>query len=96
MERDAAEFIGSAAGILTTISFIPQVVKTWRSGSARDLSFGMYLVLFVGVVLWMVYGMILVAWPIIIANLFTAMLSGFILIMKIAYILRERRSGRMG
>ena len=79
---------GFLAGLLTTISFIPQVVKVVKTGSTRDLSLGMYILFSSGVALWLAYGIFLSAWPIIIANLVTLILSMVILLYK----LRESRS----
>ncbi len=50
--------LGLIAGGLTTISFLPQVIKTWRSRSAKDLSFRMFGIFSVGVLLWLIYGLI--------------------------------------
>ncbi|MDH5543614.1 MAG: SemiSWEET transporter [Nitrospinota bacterium] len=78
---------GFLAGLLTTISFIPQLVKVVKTGSARDLSLGMYILFSSGVALWLVYGIFINAWPVIISNLVTLILSMIILICK----LRESR-----
>ncbi len=88
---DYVEWIGSAAGILTTIAFIPQVVKTWRSGSAEDISLGMFLLFTTGVLLWLIYGLALQAMPIIAANSVTLLLALTILTLKVRCILRHKR-----
>lgn len=77
--------IGLLAGILTTIAFVPQVIKTWRTRSARDISLGMFAAFTAGVLLWIVYGVLLRAAPIIIANAVTLVLAGAILVMKIRF-----------
>ncbi|MBL1211339.1 SemiSWEET transporter, partial [Geminocystis sp. GBBB08] len=51
--------IGLIAGFLTTISFLPQVIKTWRSKSAQDISLGMFLSFCLGVLFWLIYGILL-------------------------------------
>lgn len=79
------DLLGSAAGALTTAAFVPQVVKTWKSKSAGDLSLGMFLVFAVGVLLWLAYGIVIGATPIIVANSITLALSVAILAMKIRY-----------
>lgn len=79
------ELIGYAAATLTTIAFIPQVRHTWRMRSAHGISLGMYAIFTSGVVLWLVYGLLLGAWPIIIANAITLTLALSILLMKIRY-----------
>lgn len=77
--------IGLMAGSLTTISFLPQVIKTWRSRSAKDLSLSMFLSFSIGVLLWLIYGILLQDLPIIISNLITLILAGTILYFKLKY-----------
>lgn len=77
--------IGLLAGILTTISFLPQVIKTWRSKSAKDISLSMFLTFCMGVILWIVYGICIGNFPIILTNLLTLILSGSILFFKFKY-----------
>lgn len=77
--------IGILAGVLTTISFLPQVIKAWKTKRTEDLSLSMYLIFVSGVVLWLIYGIIKADLPIILANSITAMLAGSVLIMKIIY-----------
>ncbi len=79
------DLLGSAAGALTTAAFVPQVVKTWKSKSAADLSLGMFLVFAAGVLLWLAYGVVIGAAPIIVANSVTLSLCVAILAMKIRY-----------
>lgn len=77
--------LGIVAGMLTTISFLPQVIKTWKSKSADDLSLSMFLIFFSGVALWLIYGIIIGDLPIILANSLTLVLSGTILYFKLKY-----------
>ena len=77
--------IGFAAGTLTTFSFLPQVLKTYRSKRCDDLSAGMLLAFTSGVTLWLVYGLFLHSAPIICANAVTLLLLAAILAMKIRY-----------
>lgn len=79
------DWIGSAAAILTTCSFVPQAWLTFRTRDVRGISLGMYSVFTVGVALWLLYGCLLGAWPIIIANGVTLALACAILGMKIRY-----------
>jgi MtN3 and saliva related transmembrane protein len=79
------DLIGFAAGALTTIAFIPQALHTWRLRSAHGLSLGMYAVFTSGVVLWLIYGVLIGSWPIIIANVITVALAATILVMVIRY-----------
>ncbi|MDN4166855.1 SemiSWEET transporter [Cytophagales bacterium LB-30] len=82
---DYIEIIGLLAAICTTLAFVPQVVKTWQSKSAKDLSLGMFLLFFVGVCLWLSYGLLIGNRPIIVANLVTGLLAGTILFFKARY-----------
>lgn len=79
------EILGLVAGFLTTMSFIPQVVKTWRSRSARDLSLVMFLLYCVGVFLWMIYGVMIDQLPVILWNIITLILASVILFFKIKF-----------
>lgn len=79
------ELIGHVAGFLTTVAFLPQVIKVWRSQSARDISVGMYGVFIAGLLCWLVYGWRLQAWPIVTANSLTILLAGSVLGMKLRY-----------
>ncbi|MGC3976028.1 MAG: SemiSWEET transporter [Nitrospira sp.] len=82
---DQITLIGLLAGTLTTIAFIPQLQQTWRTRSAQDVSLGMLLTFIIGVFLWLVYGLLLGALPIILANLVTLVLTLAILILKLRY-----------
>lgn len=82
---EAVNLLGSLAGTLTTIAFVPQVLKTWRSRSAKDISTGMFLIFAAGVLLWLIYGIAISAWPIIIANAITLLLASIILGMKVHF-----------
>lgn len=78
--------LGLVAAALTTASFVPQVLKAWRSGSSADLSLGMYGLFATGVVLWLAYGIVLRDVPIIVANGVTLVLVAAILV----HIVRSR------
>ncbi len=82
---DAVMLLGFAAGLLTTTSFLPQVVKTWRTRSARDLSYGMIVLFISGITLWFLYGLQMRALPIILANGVTLLLLLILLVMKIQF-----------
>lgn len=77
--------IGTLAACLTTASFVPQVWHTLRTRDVSGISLGMYSLFTVGVALWLVYGILLMAWPIIIANVITTSLALAILVMKLRY-----------
>jgi MtN3 and saliva related transmembrane protein len=78
-------YCGIFAGSLTTLSFLPQLIKVWRTQSTKDISAGMFLVFTCGVSLWLVYGVLLNDLPIIISNSVTLILAGSILILKFRY-----------
>ena len=79
------DWIGTFAACLTTASFVPQAWHTFRTRDVSGISLGMYSLVTVGVALWLVYGILLVAWPIIIANVITTSLALMILVMKLRY-----------
>ncbi len=79
------DILGLTAGTLTTIAFVPQVLKIWVSKSAEDVSYRMFAVFSLGVVLWLAYGIALSAWPIVITNVVTLGLSVLVLLLKHRY-----------
>ena len=82
---DLINLLGTAAGTLTTLAFVPQVLKTWRTRSGDDISTGMFLLFSSGVLLWLLYGVALSAAPIIIANSITLVLALTIILLKMRY-----------
>ena len=78
-------YVGISAGVLCTISFVPQVVKMYRSRNARDVSLLTFCIFSLGVTLWLLYGIMIREWPVIFANAGTLSLALTILIMKIRY-----------
>ena len=79
------DVIGTLAAILTTASFVPQAWHTFRTRDVRGISLGMYGAFTLGVACWLVYGLLLSAWPIVIANCITLALAATILVMKLRY-----------
>lgn len=79
------DLVGTVAGALTTIAFVPQVWRIWKTRSARDLSLPMYVILTSGVALWFLYGLQLGALPIIVSNGITLLLAGTVLAMKLKF-----------
>lgn len=77
--------IGFAAAVLTTIAFVPQLVKVWRTRMTHDISLGMYSLFTLGVALWLVYGVLIESWPVIAANAVTLLLAGAVLAMKVKF-----------
>jgi len=85
------EWVGVAAGVFTTIAFIPQVWKTWKSGSADDVSMMMFLLFSLGVLCWLIYGVSLQSRPMMIANSITLVLAIAVIYMKIHYAWRKKQ-----
>jgi MtN3 and saliva related transmembrane protein len=81
----AQDWIGAIAATLTTCSFIPQVWRVLRTRHTQDISLLMYAFFTLGVALWLAYGILLDAWPIIIANSITLLLAGAVLVLKLRF-----------
>lgn len=79
------EFIGFIAATMTTISFLPQVIKTWKMKETRDISLLMFMILATGIFLWIIYGFIIQDLPVILANSITFMFVMIILFFKLKY-----------
>ena len=86
-----SDLIGYLAAALTTCSFVPQALHTFRTRDVSGISLGMYSVFTVGIALWLLYGLALSAWPIVVANAIPLLLAGTILGMKLVYGARQRR-----
>ena len=80
-----SDLVGYCAASLTTSAFIPQALMTWRVKRAEGVSLSMYIIFIFGILMWMTYGIMLQAWPVIIANIVTLILASFILVMKVIY-----------
>lgn len=76
-------YVGYVAAILTTISFIPQVIKSHKAKNLSEISLQMYILFTSGIFLWLVYGLVINSLPIIIANAITFVLAAYILYLKI-------------
>ncbi|PKQ60422.1 hypothetical protein BZG02_19350 [Labilibaculum filiforme] len=86
MERsDLISILGFVAAFCTTVSFVPQALRVIKTKQTKDLSLVMYSMFNVGITLWLVYGVLILAWPIIIANMITLGLTLTILALKIKY-----------
>lgn len=79
------DLVGYLAASLTTLSFVPQAWHTFTTRDVSGVSLGMYATFTAGVALWLAYGVLLHAWPIVIANAITLTLSAGILVMKLRY-----------
>ncbi len=80
-----SKYIGFLAAFCTTIAFLPQAMKVFKTRSTKDISLYMFIIFTAGVFFWLIYGLIISDLPIILANLITLVLSIFILIFKIKY-----------
>lgn len=77
------EIIGYCAAFLTTIAFLPQAIHSWRTRDLSGISVGMYSLFTAGVGLWLIYGLIIEKWPLILANALTFALALSILLLKL-------------
>ncbi|XDD51765.1 SemiSWEET transporter [Leptospira sp. WS92.C1] len=80
---DSVTFLGYIASLLTTVSFLPQLIRILMGGSTKDISRNMYIVFVIGVVLWFLYGCLKQDFPIILANVFTFIFTSVILFYKL-------------
>jgi|TARA_X000000368_G_C22854746_1_gene633800 MtN3 and saliva related transmembrane protein len=85
MLNNFSQNIGLLAAIFTTIAFVPQVLKIYKTKSVEDISLPMWIIFSFGVFLWFIYGILIMSLPVILANIVTLMLSLFILFFKIKY-----------
>lgn len=82
---DFTTTLGLIAGMMTTMAYLPQVIKTWKTKSGEGISWSMLIILCLGIMLWLVYGLYVHDLPVICANGMTLVLSGLILALKIRY-----------
>lgn len=79
------DILGFVAATLTTTAFLPQLIKTWKTKSAGDVSLEMLIIFCTGVFLWLLYGVYIQSWPVIAANFMTLIFNLLILSLKIRY-----------
>ena len=84
LEPHYVELLGYCAAFLTTIAFLPQVIRSWKTRDLSGISLGMYSLFTSGVGLWLIYGLIIEKWPLILANALTFLLSLSILLLKVS------------
>jgi len=82
---DWIQIAGHTGALLSSITFVPQVYKVWTSKSVRDLSLTMMLIVFTSTIIWLVYGVALNLWPVILANGFICVLSMLLIYFKLTY-----------
>jgi MtN3 and saliva related transmembrane protein len=85
MEPFLIKMIGFAAATCTTVAYAPQFIKVWKTRSTADISLGMFLVMVLGLALWLAYGLLSGDMPLVAANAVTMLLAGGILFMKLRY-----------
>jgi MtN3 and saliva related transmembrane protein len=81
----AVTLIGSVAAVLTTVAFLPQLLRVWKLKRADEISFATYVVFSVGMVIWLLYGVLVGSWPIILANAITLAIAISILALKVRW-----------
>lgn len=82
---DWIQIAGHTGALLSSITFVPQVYKVWTSKSVRDLSLAMMLIVFTSTIIWLVYGVALNLWPVILANGFICVLSILLIYFKLTF-----------
>jgi len=87
---DISVLLGLTAGFITTMGFVPQVIKGYRTGSMKDVSLTMPVLLMVGLSLWLLYGLVLQDLPIILWNAVAMILNGTLVLLKVRCIRFER------
>ena len=85
MDPFVIKLIGFAAATCTTVAYAPQAIKVWKTRSTGDISLGMFLVMVLGLALWLIYGLLSGDAPLIASNAVTMLLAGGILVMKLRY-----------
>ena len=85
MEVTGVSIIGYVAGACTTLAFLSQVIRTWKTRSTDDISLGMFSLMVFGIGLWLFYGVVTDDWPLIIADGFSLFLAAMILLMKVRF-----------
>ncbi|WP_374299700.1 SemiSWEET family sugar transporter [Ferrovibrio sp.] len=94
MSAELVESTGLLAGFLTTLAYVPQVLKVWRTRTARDISLIMFLLMNIGIALWLIYGLLIGSPGLIAANLVTLGLTAAVLAAKLKFDRPFSRSGR--
>jgi MtN3 and saliva related transmembrane protein len=90
----ATELVGYCAATITTVAFVPQVIQALRTKDLSSVSLAMYVTFCIGIALWLVYGLMLQAWPVVIANVFTLGLAGVVLALKVRQVMAQKRADK--
>ena len=91
LESHQIEIIGYCAAFLTTLAFLPQAIQSWRTRDLSGISLGMYSLFTAGVGLWLIYGLIIEKWPLILANAMTFTLALSILLLKLRHTSKQQK-----
>jgi len=91
LEPNHIEIIGYCAAFLTTVAFLPQAIQSWRTRDLSGISLGMYSLFTLGVGLWLIYGLIIEKWPLILANSLTFTLALSILLLKLRHTAKSEK-----
>ena len=75
--------LGTVAGVVSTLAFLPQVFKIWRTQSTKDISLGMYSLYSLGLLLWGLYALMIESWPLLMTEIITGVMTGYILMIKL-------------
>ncbi|NEP77070.1 MAG: hypothetical protein F6K39_02140 [Okeania sp. SIO3B3] len=86
------EAVGMVAGVQTTLAFLPQAVRVWRTKSAKDISLATFVLFTSGVSCWLAYGLLIHSMSIILANFVTLLLAASILVLKLRYTRQDQRA----
>ena len=79
------DILGYSAGAITSLTFLPQVIKTWREKSAKDISLMMFIIAAVNEIMWIIYGALLDNWVIILTNAVVLAMSSIMIFFKLRY-----------
>jgi len=90
MAIELHDIVGYPAAFLTTVAFIPQAWKSWRTRDLSGISLPMYALFTLGVALWMIYGLLIHSLPVFVANIITLVLSATVLMLKIKQVTSSR------
>ena len=88
--------LGTVAGVCTTGSFVPQLIKAWREGDTEAISKKMYIVTVTAFALWIAYGFLIESWPIVVFNVISLLLSGAVLYLKLRDGAADASSAELG
>ncbi len=82
---NGTDILGYAAGAITSLTFLPQVIKTWKDKSAKDVSLMMFIIAAINEVMWIIYGVLLNNWVIILTNAIVLAMSLTMIFLKLKY-----------